>query len=132
MRAGLHVPDSDTLVEIPVSQGEKYARYFRIAVLRPDETHPLKLAFGCDEKPFDWAKGKQSWFNPNLISPDKALALREIIFHLIAAEVAFETCNAGLQVPDQAITKITQRIVEARNNKELAKLATRFIRMIEG
>jgi len=131
-RSGLIVPQQDTLFEMPYSQGTKYARYFRIALLRADATHPdEKLAFGCEEKPFDYMKGKKSYFNPILITKENLPVLREMIFNLIAAQIAFETHSKGLKVPDQAATRILERIVNARNSGALQALAVRYLKMIE-
>ena len=132
MRSGLNVPWENTLVEIPVDQGEKYARYFRIAVLRPDEKRPMKLAFGEDERPMDYLEGKKSWFNPVKIPPDKLHVLRDIAFNLLAAQVAFESKVKGLKVPDQAVTAVRSRIITAVNSGELQRLAVKFIKMMEG
>jgi len=132
MRSGLNVPWEDTLVEIPVDQGEKYARYFRVAVLRPDEKRPMKLAFGEDERPMEYVEGKKSWFNPVKIPPDKLHVLRDIVFNLLAAQIAFESKVKGLKVPDQAVTAVRSRIVTAVNSGELQRLAVNFIKMMEG
>lgn len=126
------VSDSDTLMVIPIDQGEKYLRFWRIAYLRATPSHPEpKLVFGCEERPGQYPQGRVSWFNPIKLAPGNLPLGREIILSLIAAVAAYETKIRGQQSVDAWATSIVARLLSARNTGELRKLAVRFLKMME-
>lgn len=132
VRSGLIIPDSDTLLEIPYAQGQKYARSYRIALLRPEEDKPLKICLGCEEKPLEFMVGKKSWFNPVIISPEKIPLLKDMTFAQMASQIAYESYCKKVKTPSSFLTSNVARYVEARNSGELERLAIRFIKIMEG
>ena len=81
-RRGLNIPLGDTLQEICYGMGEKYARFYRLAVLRAEGRLPTKLCFGCEEKPLGFLTGAKAWFNPVIIT--QISSYRQVYYKIIS------------------------------------------------
>jgi len=134
IRTGLVIPETNTLVEIPYSIGKLYARFYRLAFLPPNENQPMKLAFGCEERPLQFLKEKKEWFNPVMIDEDNLLKLKTINYSQIAGELALIAYynekkweNLILKQMENKYEK-EYRSEEAKN--EILNLALRFLTLL--
>jgi len=116
-RSGFNIPQEYTLEEYPYSIGEKYARYYRIAFMKPDNKHPPKIAFGCEEKPLGFMQTDKAWFNPVLIPPDKLDVLWKINMTQICVTIAFQS----YLYEDTGIPELLCRLTNFFKNPETYK-----------
>jgi len=89
-RQGLLIPQELTLAELPYAQARLYDRFYRIAVLLPDEKRPLKLCFGCEERPKIEKGDRRPWFNPIIITPSNYSIFATINAYQLSANLAVE------------------------------------------
>jgi hypothetical protein len=130
-RAGLQIPSTDTLVELNYGVGKNYVRYYRIALLRAEGNYPPKLAFGCEERPLAFLSGKQSWFNPVMITPETLDVLANINTSQLASAIAFCTFLKDADRIDHAYYRFYKAIASPPIRKFLWDEAVRFLRIMQ-
>jgi hypothetical protein len=130
-RSGFIVDPTNTLFEIPYSIGKLYARYYRIAFLRPDGLRPLKLCIGCEERFLEFLSGRKSWFNPVTLTPQDLEILYRINIAQLAASFAFEAVLNKSKLVHPVMSSFLSGITKPSNFKRLEEQAIRYVKMMQ-
>lgn len=130
-RSGLTIPVDNTLYETVYAIGQKYARYYRIACLKPEGHKPLKLSFGCEEKPLGFLTGARAWFNPVILTPEHLELLWQININQMCASWAYETRIRESTLVASQVMHVIDRLVRPSNLKGLVEKTTRYLKMME-